>query len=136
MPLGKRYEVYFPLEFNPEATGDRQRIEGAKFEQTYEELLQEFDGVTVMPPSDNHALSGFWRNKTGQIFEDKIVTAVVYTTDINRADSFFREFRERCKARFQQVERSKIPIYRNERSEIPRIGEEILIISWIVEIME
>jgi regulator of sigma D len=115
MPLGKRYEVYFPLEYNPDETGERQQVEKTRFEQTYDELLEEFDGVTVMQPSKNQALSGFWRNRTGQIFEDKVVTVIVYTTDINRADQFFREFRESCKARFQQ--------------------EEILIISTIVEIM-
>lgn len=116
MALGKRYEIYFPLEYNPDAADDRQRIEGIKFEQTYEELLHEFDGVTVMPPSENYALRGFWRSKGGQVFEDKIVTAIVYATDINRADLFFREFRENCKTTFQQ--------------------EEILIISTIVEILE
>jgi hypothetical protein len=69
-----------------------------------------------MQPSENQALRGIWRNEVGQLFEDKVVAAVVYATDINQADQFFREFRERCKARFQQ--------------------EEILVISWIVEIIE
>ncbi len=58
MALGKRYEIYFPLEYNPDASDDRQHIEGVKFEQTYEELLHEFDGVTVIPSSENHALKG------------------------------------------------------------------------------
>jgi hypothetical protein len=115
MPLGKRYEVHFPLEYNPDAEGNRELIELAKFKQTYAELLEEFNGVTVMQPAENRALNGFWRNEMGKTFDDKIITAIVYTTDINRADQFFREFRETCKSRFQQ--------------------EEILIISTIVEIM-
>ena len=56
------------------------------------------------------------KSTPGQVFEDKIATIIVYATDINRADLFFREFRENCKTTFQQ--------------------EEILIISTIVEILE
>ena len=116
MALGKRYEIYLPLEYNPNSKSNRQRIERTKFEQTYEELSQEFGGVTLIPPSENQALRGMWRSESGQLFDDKVVTAVVYTTDINRADAFFRQLRENCKDRFQQ--------------------EDILILSWIVEKIE
>ena len=116
MALGKRYEIYLPLEYNPEGQGNRQPIEKEKFAQTQKELWQEFGGVTVMPESEDYALRGFWLNKTGELFKDKVFTAVVYTTNINGADSFFRQAIKSYKERFQQ--------------------EEILILAWIVERIE
>jgi hypothetical protein len=113
MALGKRYEIYLPLEYNPDTKGNRQRIEQEKFEQTFEEISHEFGGVTLTPPTENRALRGIWRSESGQLFDDSVITALAYTTDINRADQFFRELRETCMERFQQ--------------------EEILILSWIVE---
>jgi len=116
MALGKRYEIYLPLEYNPDADGVRQPIENEKFVQTHRELWETFGGVTITPESENHALRGFWLNETGQLFQDKVYTAIVYATDINKSDNFFREAINRYKERFQQ--------------------EEILILSWIVERIE
>ena len=47
MALGKRYEIYLPIEYNLDEHGNRLRIEEEKLDQTYEELWQEFRGVTV-----------------------------------------------------------------------------------------
>jgi RPA family protein len=116
MALGKRYEIYLPLEYNPDEDGVRQSIEKEKFVQTHEELWQTFGGVTVTSQSDNQALRGFWLDQTGELFQDRVYTATVYTTDINRADAFCREAITRYKERFQQ--------------------EAILILSWIVERIE
>ena len=69
-----------------------------------------------MPESENQALRGFWLDEADELFEDKIITAMVYATDINRADNFFRQAIEIYKERFQQ--------------------KEILILSWIVERIE
>jgi hypothetical protein len=52
----------------------------------------------------------------GQLFKDKVFTAIVYATDINKADHFFRQALNLYKERFQQ--------------------KEILILSWIVERIE
>ena len=42
MALGKRYEMYLPLTYNPNAEGNRLRIEEERFDQTYKErFLQE-----------------------------------------------------------------------------------------------
>jgi hypothetical protein len=38
MALGKRYEIYLPLEYNPDEDGVRQPIEEEKFDETYKEL--------------------------------------------------------------------------------------------------
>ncbi|MBM3237359.1 hypothetical protein FJZ31_13785 [Candidatus Poribacteria bacterium] len=89
MALGKRYEIYLPIEYNPDEQGNRLPIEEEKFEQTYEELWQEFRGVTVMPESENQAFRGFWFDEFGELFRDKVVTAIVYATDINKSDSSF-----------------------------------------------
>ena len=89
MALGKRYEMYLPLTYNPNAEGNRLRIEEERFDQTYKELWEEFGGMTLSPESENQALRGFWRGESTQLFEDKLLTVMVYATDINRADSFF-----------------------------------------------
>ena len=116
MALGKRYEIYLPLEYNPDQEGNRLPIELEKFKQTYEELWQEFRGLTLFPESEKQGFRGFWLNESDQLFEDKILTLMIYATDINRADSFFRQALNTYKERFQQ--------------------EEILILSWIVERIE
>ena len=41
MALGKRYEMYLPLTYNPNAEGNRLRIEEERFDQTYKELWNE-----------------------------------------------------------------------------------------------
>jgi len=116
MSLGKRYELYLPLTYNPDERGNRIPIEKEKFSQTYRELWREFGGVTVMPESENQALRGFWLDEAEKLFEDKIITVMVYATDINKADNLFRQAIETYKERFQQ--------------------EAILILSWIVERIE
>ena len=116
MALGKQYEMYLPLTYNPNAEGNRLRIEEERFDQTYKELWEEFGGMTLSPESENQALRGFWRGESTQLFEDKLLTVMVYATDINRADSFFRQAIEKYKERFLQ--------------------EEIFILSWIVERIE
>lgn len=116
MALGKRYEIYLPREYNPDQDGNRLPIEDKKFDQTYEELWQEFRGVTVTRESENQALRGFWLENSGELSKDKVFTAIVYATDINKADNFFKKSIEIYKERFQQ--------------------KEILILSWIVERIE
>lgn len=113
MSLGKRYEIYLPITYNPDEQGNRIPIEKEKFRQTYGELWRQFGGVTVMQESENQALRGFWLDESDRLFEDKVITAMVYAIDINRADSFFRQAIEIYKERFQQ--------------------KEMLILSWIVE---
>jgi len=113
MALGKRYEIYLPLDYNPDEQGNRFPIEKEKFALSYKELWREFGGVTVTPESENQALRGFWLDEAGELSRDKVATAIVYTTDINKADGFFRQAIDIYKERFQQ--------------------KEILILSWIVE---
>ena len=84
MALGKRYEIYLPLEYNPDEHGNRLRIEEEKFDQTYEELWQKFRGITLSPESENQALRGLWLNESDQLFKDKVLTIMVYATDITR----------------------------------------------------
>ena len=89
MALGKRYEIYLPVEYNPDEHGNRLLIEEEKFDQTHEELWREFRGITLSPESENQALRGLWLNESDQLFKDRVFTIIVYATDINRVDSFF-----------------------------------------------
>jgi hypothetical protein len=116
MALGKRYEIYFPLEYNPDENGNRRPIEKEKLAQTQKELWEEFRGVTIAPESEHQALKGFWLDESDQLFMDTVLPAIVYVTDINKADHFFRQAITIYKERFQQ--------------------KEIFILSWIVERIE
>ena len=118
MSLGKRYEIYLPVEYNPDGDGNRFPIEDDKSTKTYRELWQNFRGVTVTPESQNQALRGFWldTDDADEPVKDEVYTAIVYATDINKADNFFRQAISTYKERFQQ--------------------KEILILSWIVERLE
>ena len=58
MALGKRYEIYLPITYNPDEQGNRIPLEKEKFTQTYRELWREFGGVTVTSESENQALRG------------------------------------------------------------------------------
>ena len=117
MALGKRYEIYLPREYNPDKDGNSLPIEDEKFDQTYEELWKEFRGVTVTRKAENQALRGFWLDDdSDELSEDEVFIAIVYATDINKADNFFRQAIDVYKERFQQ--------------------KSILILSWIVERIE
>lgn len=117
MSVGKRYEIYLPLEHNPDKQGNRFPIEEEKFLKTEKELWKKFGGVTVMRRDHDKALKGFWLNKeNSQPYEDKVYTAIVYAENINVADRYFRKKIKIYKKRFQQ--------------------KAILILSWIVERIE
>ena len=90
----KRYEILLPIRYNDGTLVDRE-----KFFQTQEELVARFGALTTSP----EFLRGVWLH-AGQRFEDEILRLVVdvETTPENRA--FFREFKERLKARFRQID--------------------------------
>lgn len=98
MAIARRYELYLPLNYN---TGSA--IERRKFEQTRDELLTEFGGLTWTKADSGMSLSGDWI-MGGRHFSDNILTYVIYTLDINRGDSFMRSYKPQLKKRFRQAE--------------------------------
>lgn len=98
MAIARRYEMYLPLTYN---TG--RAVERTKFEQTRQELLVEFGGLTRMKADTGIALAGDWVTG-GRHFSDDILTYVIYTLDVNRGDAFMRSYKPKLKKRFRQAE--------------------------------
>lgn len=94
MAIARRYAIYLPLTSNEE-----QR----KYRQTIQELLAQFGGISGMRPEASISLFGYWM--AGQeVYEDQIITYVVYSIDINTGDAFMRPYKEKLKRRFRQLE--------------------------------
>ena len=51
MQIVRRYDIYLPLEYNPEPDGTRRRIEGEKFDRVEQKLFEGFGGVTFVQES-------------------------------------------------------------------------------------
>ncbi len=90
----RRYEILLPLKFN-----DGQPVSAEALNQTREELLARFDGLTVHP----HSLLGIWRHE-GQRSEDELVRFNIDIEDTEENLFFFTNFKATLLERFQQVE--------------------------------
>ena len=66
-----RYEILLPLKYN-----DGTPIEPEKFQQTKEELLERFQGLTIDPGT----IQGHWVYQ-GEQFEDELIRLVVDVED-------------------------------------------------------
>jgi hypothetical protein len=89
-----RYEILLPLKYN-----DGTAVEAEKFQQTKDELLERFQGVTIDPGT----IQGVWVYQ-GEQFEDELIRLVVDVDDTPETEQFFRDFKERLKERFQQLD--------------------------------
>jgi len=90
-----RYEILLPLRHN-----DGREVEAEKLLLTKNELIQKFGALTVDP----HPLEGRW-TQSGVTYEDMLLK---YTVDVERdtdeIQQFFREYKERLKQRFVQLD--------------------------------
>jgi hypothetical protein len=92
--LRRRYEILLPLQHN-----DGRLVSDEILEQTREELLEQFDGVSVLPGS----VRGFWVFQ-GVRYEDASARVIVDVEDTEDHRLFFRDFKEKLKQRFEQIE--------------------------------
>jgi hypothetical protein len=83
-----------PLKFN-----DGRPVGDDLLNQTREELLARFEGLTVQPRS----LLGLWQHE-GQRFEDELVRLTVDVEDTEENLFFFSNFKTTLLERFQQLE--------------------------------
>lgn len=90
----ERYEILLPLRYN-----DGTPIEPEKFQQTRRELIERFGAITVEPQS----IHGIWTHGSKE-YADELIRFIVDIETTPEADKFFREFKERLKTRFQQIE--------------------------------
>lgn len=90
----KEYDIFVPLSYN-----NGTAIEGRKFQQLQQSLLDEFGGVTYFPQANQ----GYW--KLGDvIYRDEIVIYRVLSSDARRSKRFLRSLKESLKAELGQEE--------------------------------
>ena len=92
--LYRRYELLLPLRFN-----DGKPVPEELMADALLELEDHFGAVSA----ETQVIRGFWRHQ-GQSYRDDLVRAFIDVPDLPESHQFFLEFKERIKARFQQID--------------------------------
>ncbi len=92
--LQRRFEILLPQRFN-----DGQAIPDELFAETLLELRQQFGAVS----SETQIIRGIWEH-AGQSYRDELIRIFVDVPDRPENQQFFREWKERLKTRFQQID--------------------------------
>jgi hypothetical protein len=90
----RRFEILLPTRFN-----DGRPVPDEFFADTLLELRTQFGAVS----SETQVIRGFWEHQ-GQEYRDELVRVFVDAPDLPENSQFFQDFKERLKARFQQLE--------------------------------
>ena len=90
----RRYEILLPVRHN-----DGRLVSGELLEQTREELIAQFCGLTVAP----HTVLGIWLHE-GSRFEDELRRFSVDVDDTPETQQFFARFKMTLLDRFEQIE--------------------------------
>ena len=94
MSASRRYEILLPLQFN-----DGQLVPDLLLSEALLELRQRFGAVTW----ETQIVRGVWEQH-GQIYRDDLMRLVIDVQDTEENRRFFREFKERLKVRFRQID--------------------------------
>jgi hypothetical protein len=92
--LQRRFEILLPQRFN-----DGQPVPDELFAETLLELRGKFG----MFSAETQIIRGVWEH-AGQSYRDELIRVFVDVDDTAENVQFFRELKERLKARFQQIE--------------------------------
>jgi hypothetical protein len=90
----RRYEILLPLRFN-----DGSNVPDELIAETLLEVRQHFGAVS----SETQIIRGYWQDE-GEIYRDELVRIFVDVPDLPETRQFFQDFKERMKARFQQLD--------------------------------
>ena len=90
----RRFEVLLPLRFN-----DGRPVADDLIAETLLELREKFGAVSC----ESQPIRGHWEHQ-GQVYRDDLVRVFVDAPDQPENRQFFLEFKERAKARFQQID--------------------------------
>jgi len=90
----RHYEILLPLRFN-----DGQSVPDDLVAETLLELEQRFGAVS----SETQTIHGLWRHE-GESYRDDLIRVFVDVADEAEYRRFFLGFKERLKARFQQID--------------------------------
>jgi len=92
MNAWRRFEILLPLRFN-----DGLPVPDAVIGETLLELEERFGAVTW----ETQVIRGLWEHE-GQVYSDDSMRIVVDVADVAENRAFFRQFKDRLKARFRQ----------------------------------
>jgi hypothetical protein len=90
----RRFEILLPRQFN-----DGQPVPDDLFADTLLELRTQFGAVS----SETQVIRGLWQHED-QVYRDDLVRVFVDVPDTAESIQFFREFKERLKVRFRQLD--------------------------------
>ncbi len=90
----RRFEILLPRRFN-----SGQPVPDELITDTLLELEERFGAVS----SETQIIRGLWRHED-QLFRDELIRVFVDTADVPESRQFLLEFKERAKARFQQID--------------------------------
>ena len=90
----RRFEILLPLRFN-----DGQPVPGELIADTLLDLEQRFGAVS----SESQTIRGFWQHE-GRSYRDDLARVFVDVPDTAESLEFFRDFKEKLKRRFQQID--------------------------------
>ena len=90
----RRFEVLLPLRLN-----DGTPVPDGSVADTLVELEERFGAVSC----ETQTIRGHWRYE-GQPFRDDLIRVFVDVSDAPESRQFFVEFKERLKARFEQLD--------------------------------
>lgn len=90
----RRFEILLPRSFN-----DQQPVPDELFSDTLLELEQQFGAVSA----ETQVIYGRWEQE-GQTYRDDLIRVFVDVPDTPENLQFFVDYKERLKARFQQLE--------------------------------
>jgi hypothetical protein len=92
--LQRRFEILLPLRFN-----DGAQIPEDLLVQTVLDLRKQFGALST----ETQIIRGYWEH-SGQTYRDDSSRLFIEVADTAENQQFFRDFKEKLKARFQQIE--------------------------------
>jgi len=90
----RRYEILLPRRFN-----DGRRVPSRLVTETLLELRERFGAASC----ETQTIRGQWQHQ-GEVFHDELSRVFVDVEDTAENRQFFLDFKQRLKARFQQVD--------------------------------
>jgi hypothetical protein len=92
--LQRRFELLLPQRFN-----DGSAVPDELVAQTILDLREQFGALS----SETQIIRGIWEH-AGQSFRDELIRIFTDVADTPENQQFFRDFKEKLKGRFQQID--------------------------------
>ena len=90
----RRYEILIPSQYN-----DGRPVPAELLTKTLLELEEQFGAVSC----ETQIIQGLWKQQ-GEVFRGRLVRVFMDVPDTTENRQFFVQFKERLKARFEQLE--------------------------------